>query len=155
MEDEQDDEHVGRKSGIENKLRQNLSLYVIAHDELTDELESHEQNDPEQIKLRNDCITESCAAISQCNDGATGDGVTYAKMLNRAKTRDSGHNAKSRIQTKDTERCKRTSAATLNSRARWTRVRMVGRDSLVSAFQQRLLDCACHAEPKTNGCIRR
>jgi hypothetical protein len=58
MEDEQDGEHVRCESGIENKLPQYLALYVATHDELSDELESYEQNDPEQIKLRKDCGAE-------------------------------------------------------------------------------------------------
>jgi hypothetical protein len=54
MEDEQNGEHVCCESGIENKLPQYLALYVTTHDELPDELESREENDPEQVKLRKD-----------------------------------------------------------------------------------------------------
>jgi hypothetical protein len=106
MEDEQDGEHVGCEGGIKNELHDYLARYVIAHDELPDELESHEQNDPEKVKLRKDYVAEGCAAISEYDDCATGDWVTYAKTLNRAKTQDRGHNAKSGIEAKGAQRVK-------------------------------------------------
>ncbi|MFZ0862724.1 MAG: hypothetical protein WCA27_21115 [Candidatus Sulfotelmatobacter sp.] len=104
MEDEQNSKHVRCERGIEHECPDYLALYVIAHDEVGDELESHEQNNPEEVKLRKDCIAEVCAAISEYNDSATGRGVIHPKMLNRVKPRDGGHNAKSSIQAKDTQR---------------------------------------------------
>ena len=82
MKDEQNGKHVRRESGIEHECPDYLSLYVVAHDEMCDKLESHEQNDPEQVKLRKDCKAEICAAISEYNEGATGGRVIYPKTLN-------------------------------------------------------------------------
>jgi hypothetical protein len=104
MENEQDSKHVRCESGIEHERPNYLPLYVIAQDEVGDELESHEQNNPEQVKLRKDCIAEVCTAISEYNDSATGSGGIHPEMLNRVKSRDGGHNAKSSIQAKDTQR---------------------------------------------------
>jgi hypothetical protein len=100
MDDQQHGEHVGCKGRIKDELRKYLALHIATHDELSDKLERHEQNDPEQVKPCKDCIAQGCAAISEYNDRVTSDGVTYAKMFNRAKTRDRGHNAKARIQAK-------------------------------------------------------
>ncbi|HTW59176.1 MAG TPA: hypothetical protein VMD99_13675 [Terriglobales bacterium] len=56
MEDEQNNKHVRRKSRIEHEYRNYLALRIVAHDEAGDELESHEQNNPEQVRLGKDCI---------------------------------------------------------------------------------------------------
>lgn len=82
MEDQQNDENVRCESGIENELSNYLALHVVTHDELVYELKSHEQNDTEQVKLREDCVAEVCAAISEYNQNATGSGVIHPKMLN-------------------------------------------------------------------------
>src|SRR5215471_14297831 len=55
IDDEQDGKHVRCESGVEHKLPDYLTLYVVTHDELCDVLESHEQNESEQIKLCKDC----------------------------------------------------------------------------------------------------
>jgi hypothetical protein len=47
MEDQQDGEHIGCKSGIQDELPDYLTRCVIAHDELSDELERHEEDDAE------------------------------------------------------------------------------------------------------------
>ena len=104
MEDEQNSKHVRCERGIEDERPNYLALYVIAHDEVGDELESHEQNNPEQVKFRKDRVAEICAAISEYNDSATGSGVIHPKMLNRVQPRDGEHDAKSGIQAKDTQR---------------------------------------------------
>lgn len=104
MEDEQNNKHVRCKSGIENEYRNYLAQYVVAHDEPCDELESDEQNDPEQVKLHKDYIAEICAAILQYKDGTTRCRIIQSKMSDRAKSPGDGNNAKSRIQTDDTQR---------------------------------------------------
>ena len=97
MEDEQNSKHVRSKSGIENEYCNYLALCVVAHNEPCDELESDEQNDPEQAKLRKDYIAEVCAAILECNDGTTRSEIIHPKMSDRAKSPHDGNNAKSRI----------------------------------------------------------
>jgi hypothetical protein len=103
MEDKQNGKHVRCESGIEHECANYLALNVAAHYEVCDELEGHEQNGPEQVKLREDCVAEVCAAISEYNSSENGSGVIHTEMLNRMKPRDGGHNAKSRIQAKDTQ----------------------------------------------------
>jgi hypothetical protein len=53
---EEDDEHIGCKSTIKDELPEYVASYVITQDELADELKSREQNNPEEVKLRVDCI---------------------------------------------------------------------------------------------------
>jgi hypothetical protein len=82
MEDQQDGEHVGCKRRIEDELREYRARYIATHDELSDKLKGHEQNDPEKVKLREDCIAEGCAVISEQSHGVTGDRVARPKMPN-------------------------------------------------------------------------
>jgi hypothetical protein len=104
MKNEQTSKHVRCEGGIEHECPDYLTLYVVAHDEVRDELESHEQNDPEQVELPKDCIAEVCTTISENGDGTAGRGIVLPETLNRVKPPDGGNNAKSRIQANNAQR---------------------------------------------------
>lgn len=104
MEDEQNGEDIRCESGIEDETPNYLALYVVADEEFCDELEGHEQNNPKQVKLGENRMTEVRAPLSEYRDVTIGSRTIHPKMPNRVKPPNDGHNDKSRIQAKDTQR---------------------------------------------------